>query len=594
MKQFLSLTIAFVAICFLSTSNGYHLYNNRGADVPFVEVEAENVEHNGQIIGPDRTYTHLASEASGRRAVQLNSVGQYVEFTLPITANSIVVRYSLPDSPDGHGRDATMDLHVGSHTQQLPMTSRYSWFYGAYPFNNNPNDVNPHHFYDETRARFDRDYPQGTKVRLQVTSTSQSPTFTIDLADFELVGPAQPQPDGSVSVMQYGADPHGNQDSTHAFQQAVDVGRNEHKTVYIPEGHFKLWDHVIIDQVTITGAGPWYSVIGGRHPTDRSKTGGLFGRYDADGGSSHNVHLSNFAIIGEITERDDNAPTNAIGGSLSDSSIDNLWLQHVKCGAWFDGRMNNFVMKNTRILDTTADGVNFHLGVSNSRIENTFVRNTGDDGLAMWSDRYVQSGNKFVRNTVVLPMLANNIAIYGGRDMEISDNLVIDTITNGGGIHIANRFTNVRGETGVQGNFKVERNTMIRAGGSDTNWKFGVGAFWVDAWNDDIHANINVKDCEIIDASYQAVGLIEGNIYGVVFDNLHINSTGTYALQIQVKQSGEVTFRNTHSTGVGRSNPIYNCSPQFKINVEGDRNGWYTDHPECAGINIQDVHPNRH
>ena len=49
--------------------------------------------------------------------------------------------------------------------------------------------------------------------------------------------------------------------------------------------------------------------------------------------------------------------------------------------------MNNFTIRNSRILDTTADGVNFHKGVTNSVVENTFLRNLGDDGLAMWAEQ---------------------------------------------------------------------------------------------------------------------------------------------------------------------------------------------------------------
>ena len=71
---------------------------------------------------------------------------------------------------------------------------------------------------------------------------------------------------------------------------------------------------------------------------------------------------------------------------------------------------------------------------------NTFVRNTGDDGLAMWAERVPNVDNTFTLNTVALPILANNIVTYGGRDINITDNVVADTITNGGGIHIANRY----------------------------------------------------------------------------------------------------------------------------------------------------------
>lgn len=343
----------------------------------------------------------------------------------------------------------------GHKQKELPVTSRYGWYYGGYPFNNNPSDTNPHHFYDESRTLFDKTYPQGTKVKVVVTSTSVAHTFTIDLADFELVHPPLPKPEGALSVTDFGADHTGKSDSTKAFQKAVDEGRGQHKTVYIPEGHYLLYDHVIVDQVILVGAGPWYSVLGGRHPQDMTKSAGVFGKFEADGGASKNVVLKNFAIIGAITERNDAAPTNALGGSLSNSLVDNLWLQHVKCGGWFDGRMANFTMRNTRIIDTTADGVNFHKGVTNSVVENCFLRNTGDDGLAMWAEQYAEIGNKFLRNTVGLPILANNIAIYGGRDIEVSDNLVYDTLTNGGGIHISNRYANVRGDTSVKGNYKV-------------------------------------------------------------------------------------------------------------------------------------------
>jgi len=68
---------------------------------------------------------------------------------------------------------------------------------------------------------------------------------------------------------------------------------------------------------------------------------------------------------------------------LSNTVVDNVWMQHTKVGAWMDGPMNNFSIINSRIVDTTADGVNFHKGVTNSKVQNTFIRNTGDDGLAI-------------------------------------------------------------------------------------------------------------------------------------------------------------------------------------------------------------------
>ncbi len=58
---------------------------------------------------------------------------------------------------------------------------------------------------------------------------------------------------------------------------------------------------------------------------------------------------------------------------------------------------------------------------------NTFVRNTGDDGLAMWAENVPNVNNSFTLNTVGVTLLANNIVIYGGRDIKITDNVVADS-----------------------------------------------------------------------------------------------------------------------------------------------------------------------
>jgi hypothetical protein len=67
-----------------------------GARVGFVEYEAENGATNARIVGPDVTFTTLASEASGRRAVLLEADGDFVEFTLSAPANALTVRYAVP------------------------------------------------------------------------------------------------------------------------------------------------------------------------------------------------------------------------------------------------------------------------------------------------------------------------------------------------------------------------------------------------------------------------------------------------------------------------------------------------------------------
>ncbi|HEY5835109.1 discoidin domain-containing protein [Streptomyces sp.] len=573
--------------------------SGRGATVPFKELEAEYATTNGRLIGPDRYYGHLPSEASGRQAVTLDAVGQYVEFTLPAPANAMSLRYSVPDTSDGRGRDASLDLQVnGSSVKTLPVTSKFGWFYGGYPFNNNPGDTNPHHFYDEVRTKFATTYPAGTRIRVQVTSTAQSPTFTIDLADFEQVAAPIGKPAGAIDVVaDFGADPTGGADSTARFQAAVDAGQAQGRTVYIPQGTYTLYDHVVVDGVTLAGAGPWYSVLGGRDPVNRNRAAGIYGKYvngggytggirpHEAGGPSRNVTLKDFAIIGAIQERMDDDQVNGIGGALSNSTVDNVWLQHVKVGAWMDGPMDHFTLKNSRILDTTADGVNFHTGVTDSTVTNTFVRNTGDDGLASWPDRKPNVRDSFDHNTVVLPILANNIVSYGGRDFNLSDNVMSDTVSNGGGLHIANRYDNVNSGfgTAAAGTFTAARNTLIRTGNSDYNWNFGVGAIWFSGHNEPMTgATINISDTDVLDSSYEAVQTIEGAVSGINLTNVNIDGAGTYAIQAQ--SNAQMKFTGVTAKNIAQAaTPIHNCiGTGLQITDGGGNSGWNTGQT-CSG-----------
>src|SRR5436190_18907352 len=171
-----------------------------GATLPYIELEAENASTNGTILASNRAFYTIAAESSGRRAVTLNATGQYVEFTLPQQANSIVVRYSIPDNAAGTGNSNPLSLYInGVRQADLSLTSKYSWLYGAYPFTNNPGEGLAHRFYDEARALLPQIAAGGT-VRLQKDSTSTAASYTIDFADFEQVPAAIAQPAGSLNV----------------------------------------------------------------------------------------------------------------------------------------------------------------------------------------------------------------------------------------------------------------------------------------------------------------------------------------------------------------------------------------------------------
>ena len=186
----------------------------------------------------------------------------------------------------------------------------------------------------------------------------------------------------------------------------------------------------------------------------------MYGQLPPD--PSTNVHVSNLAVFGQVIDRDDGAQVNGFGGAMGGgSTIDNLWIQHTKVGMWFDGPFSGLTISGARILDTTADGINFHDGITNSTITNSFIRNTGDDGLALWSSGTADANDTFSHDTVELPILANNFAIYGGHDNTITHDVGADTQTQGGGITIAMRFAR-RPRSGSTNT--ISNDTTLRAG----------------------------------------------------------------------------------------------------------------------------------
>ena len=540
----------------------------RGADVPFTEYAAVNAQHTGTVIGPsDNLYT-LPAEAVGRTAVTLSGAGQYIQFTLAQPANAVDLRYSIPDSADGTG--LTTPLHVSAGGKAFPdltLTSKYTWFYGAYPFTNNPADLHGHHMYDDVRTTFGRTLPAGTQVRFTIANASIP--VTIDVADFEQVAPAVPQPRGSISVLSYGADPTGATDSTTAIQNAINAGSAAGKTVYIPPGNFTVTAHLIVNKVTLTGAGEWYSVLGGNGV-------GVFGNFAP--APSTNVHLSNFAIFGQVTARVDSEDFMGIGGSLQDSTISDVWIQHVQAGIWMTGPFTSLKISNVRIQDTVADGINFDGGVTNSSVTNTYIRNTGDDGIALWSNAVADSGDVISHDTVVLPILANNFAIYGGSGNSIVNDYGTDTVTQGGGIQVANRFAAVP----LSGTTTIENNTLVRTGTLDPNWKFGVGAIWFYASDgENMTGTINVDHNTILDSPYDAFGFVGDYIpnatppaYAITNVNINddvVRNVGSFVFQLQ--SAGSATVSNVVATGVGLDGQMA-CAYGITVTQGPGNSGW--------------------
>ncbi len=558
----------------------------RGASVPFVEQEAENAVTNAAIIGPSTQAYTLAAEASGRSAVSL-APGQYVQFTLPSAANAINVRYSIPDSATGGGITAPLDVQVnGNYRRTMTLTSQYSWLYGQYPYDNDPTEGDniptdyavecqcvpaqtvpepvfpapwrPNHFYDEQRLLLGKTFPAGSIIRLTAPVGTDASLTTIDLMDSQLVAPPKVV-SPSVNVLRFGADPTGHRDSSQAIDRAIAAAQERHLPVYVPPGTYSVSQHIIVNDVTIDGAGSWYTIFKGHQVTLSSPapdgsihTGvGFYGLYASQGGST-NVHLADFAIEGDVRERIDTDQVNGIGGSLSNSSITGLYIQHTKAGIWLDGPMTNLTISGNTIVDQMADGINFHTGVTDSTASNNFIRNTGDDGLAMWSEVTADSNDTFDHNTVQTPVIANGIALYGGTDNTVSNNLIADPIREGSGIQLGSRFNAVP----FTGSDWITNNTTVRAGTYELNWQIGLGAIWIYALQSSINADIEVVGDNFLDNTYDAMMVVSDypvkdlyDITNVHFRDIEVDGAGTDVFD--ARSAGSATFQNVDVRNIG-------------------------------------------
>lgn len=511
----------------------------RGATVRTTLYEAENATTTGAKLAASRTPFTVQSESSGRSLVRLSGTGQQVSFTLTQPTNSLVLRYSIPDSAAGGGQSATLALYAnGTKVQDLVLTSQYAWLYGAYPFRGAPSDGTPRHFYDEIHIPT-ASYPAGTVLKLQKDSGNAAAYYDIDFIETEVKPAAYTAPAGAFSIATYGAKSDGS-DATSAIVAAVAAAQPGGGTVWIPAGTYRLTSSINVNGVTIRGAGPWYSTV----ELGNDGHGGLYG-------TGNNLRLADFSMLGHVTLRDPDGQvlTDApLEGNFGTGSIfQNLWFEHTKVGMWVDSGTNGLYVSGVRIRDTFADGVNLHANVQNTWLEQSVLRNTGDDALAMFSENAAVTNCAFQYDTVQSPVLANGIGIYGGTANRADSNVIQDTVLGSAGITISTRFSPVT----FSGTTLVRHNTLVRTGGYEPNWGDQFGGLWLFADTSDIAAPVQVTDTTISDSTYEGV-YISGShrVLGAVFDGLTINGATTYG--IQIKSGGSATLSNVKVTNAAQ------------------------------------------
>ncbi|MFD3520154.1 glycosyl hydrolase family 28-related protein [Streptomyces sp. NPDC058653] len=533
-----------------------------GATTPFVTVEAESGTLGGGAAvrsvkpgDPAPTKATLETEASGYSLVELNATGESV--TLPNSsgksANTLVVRASIPDAPKGGGITASLNLYVnGTFRQAISLSSAQAWNYRE--ATTNPDDPSaggmPYRFYNEfpvwvTGAAI----APGSTLMLKKDAANTAAVYDIDSVDLENVGAAPAQPANSVSVVSHGADPNFSKDSTVAIQDAVNAARQQNKSVWIPKGKY-LTNSLVskpldFTGVKVQGAGMWHTTLYRKVPLPANswRSQILVG----SGTTVTDLQVDANAIwrgIGGTGGSDYGFNASGAGGWL----LDRIWTRHIDAN-WLSG--TGGIARNSRTADTYGDGFNINNGNTknpdklglNITVQNNFARGTGDDSYAVYSDAGAAgtngqlSGAKILNNTAVAPWWANGLRIAGGRDIEMRNNLV-NSVSSNSALDVA-----VFGDTGHPLESATVSGNVLIGGGGWNGVRHGVriGSPSATSLFPNAYTNATLTD-NVIRGSLRAGLQIDRKNVNAVLRNNTIDGPALHGIWVNTGVTGTGTF----------------------------------------------------
>ncbi|WP_433791430.1 discoidin domain-containing protein [Actinoplanes sp. CA-252034] len=507
----------------------------RGANLPFDFYEAEDGQLGGgaAIVGPNRIVGNLAGEASGRKAVTLNQTGSSVQWTTRAATNTLVARFSIPD-----GTTSSINVYVnGTLNRTLQLNSKYAWLYGSESAPQN-SGTGPRHIYDEANIMLTGSIVAGSTVKLQKDAVNTG-NIAIDFINLEQVAPIA-NPDASKYVVPSGFDQQ-------SVQAALDTARQDTSKlgVYLPAGDYQTSNkfQVYGRAVKVVGAGPWYTRF--HTPSTQTETDAGFRADSTANGST----FADFAFFGNYTIRIDGPGKVFDFANVANITIDNIWTEHVVCLYW-GANTDNMVIKNSRIRNTFADGVNMTNGSTGNLVDNNEARATGDDSFALFSA--IDAGgsdeinNTYSNLTSILTWRAAGIAVYGGyantfKNIYIADTLVYSGITissldfgypmNGFGANPPTVFDNI---------------SIVRAGGHFWGAQT-FPAIWLFSASK-VFQGIRVSNVDIVDPTYS----------GIMFQTQYIGGQPVNPIK-------DTIFTNVTITGAQRSGDEYDAKSGYAI-----------------------------
>lgn len=545
------------------------------APLPMAWTTYEAEEGFGGIpAGPDTALGTPAAEASGRRYTLLSAQGESLSWTARARANAVVVRYTVPD-----GETASLEVLVnGARVSALKLSSAYSWVYGPFRWDaagtwttdrwaEDPSGGYAHHFFDEVHGLLPVTVLPGDQVALR-KADGDSSFVGIDFMELEEAAPPLTAPENSLSLAAYSPAADGVTDDTAKLAQCILDAKAQGKSVWVPAGTYRIGS-LDVSSVIIRGAGMWNTRFTGKYSRFRC-VGGNLGFYD-------------FAILGETSTRnDDSGEENGFDGNPGSGSVlERVWVEHKKCAFWVGVWGNasapqNLTIRDCRFRNLMADAVNLCSGTSDSLIEGCSIRNTGDDGLAVWSPAAggpLARRNAIRGNLVQNPWFANGIALYGGEDLSVEGNEVRDTLTTGSGIYVSANF----GARPFSGTVTVSGNILNRCGSAESDAGGAAGAIRFVAGDADMTgASFLVTDNDAADSVRQGLSIQTSTgrrLTNLKVTDLRISGSGSWGIEIKSGAQGSASF-GAVSVESSVTGAYRNGASAFTVSDLGANEGW--------------------
>jgi hypothetical protein len=536
-----------------NNTSTHSLFVGRGANMPYDMYEAEDgvVGGGAQVVGPNRTIGDLAGEASGRRAVTLNSSGAFVQFTTTASTNTLVTRFSIPDAPGGGGTTASLNVYVnGQFLKAINLTSRYAWLYGAEASpNNSPSSGPARHIYDEANVMLDTTVPAGSTIRLQKDAANTS-SYAIDFVSLEQVT-AIANPDPARYIVPTGFT---HQDVQNALDRFRMDTTGQLLGVYLPAGEYQTSSkfQVYGKPVRVVGAGPWFTRFNA--PAGQENTDIGFRAESTVNGST----FSGFAYFGNYTSRIDGPGKVFDLQNVANITIDNIWAEHQVCLYW-GTNTDNMVIKNSRARNLFADAINMTNGSINNLVSNIESRASGDDSFALFAATDAgggeQTGNVYENLTSILTWRAAGIAVYGGFDNVFRNIYIADTLVYSGITISSLDFGIPMLGFGATPPTRFENISIVRAGGHFWGAQTFPG-IWIFSASK-VFQGIRVSDVDIVDPTYS----------GIMFQTNYVGGQPQNPVT-------DTVFTNVSITGARKSGDQFDAKSGFGI--------WVNEMPEAG------------